>query len=645
MSYRGEDLDLRTPQMGHRPAIEHGTDGGLRGRGYGSRSEPIWVDETVLACCNLAYDLAVTHRSGEVRIEHLVYALTRIDAAAEALESRGVRVAALRREMGSIVASDIPIGLPNGKGTPRRSEEMEFVLRDAADLAQRRNQPANIDDLVIVLVDSTRELSGLMHIRRHLGSRSPLDRADYEPLTRPRETALRPAYVPASPPVPAYEPRAWSEPLATSGSRTDAVQNSRIEMLEQAVRSLSADLGNERKTMNTLLLDIQRDVGSRRDEDGRLGGGVIDRLASIEHAIEKRLSELSRSWTVLNDRLQMLESAVHKQRPDGVELVALHDRLTGLERILQVSTGDGNRHWSTLADRLKGIEATLHARASGGTVELGPLSDRFDTIEQVLLERASDATAEAARMAERLKAIEDAQAAQKTQAMALSSGIAAEVSKLAATLAQQPAGERLLPAMTERFQVLAAMIERQRSELSTSLVTPVGERLAAIGTAVDSRQVETTRAVSTLAERVAAIERSMTGYVQKVSEQATAYDQDLNEIQDALIKLGTHQATISGGLDQWRQQASEIGIISNRLAAIERLSSRPAQMIEQLSERVDTMYRLTAEKIEKRNAFYYWLFGTNSWITASWPQKRSGGQTLATQQVKPATPPATTPRA
>jgi hypothetical protein len=229
--------------------------------------------------------------------------------------------------------------------------------------------------------------------------------------------------------------------------------------------------------------------------------------------------------------------------------------------------------------------------------------------------------------------------------MALSSGIAAEVSKLAATLAQQPAGERLLPAMTERFQVLAAMIERQRSELSTSLVTPVGERLAAIGTAVDSRQVETTRAVSTLAERVAAIERSMTGYVQKVSEQATAYDQDLNEIQDALIKLGTHQATISGGLDQWRQQASEIGIISNRLAAIERLSSRPAQMIEQLSERVDTMYRLTAEKIEKRNAFYYWLFGTNSWITASWPQKRSGGQTLATQQVKPATPPATTPRA
>ena len=68
MNYRGEDLDLRTPQTWTRSANDLGVaDSGLngpRGRGFASRNEPIWVDETVLACCNLAYDLAVTHRAG-----------------------------------------------------------------------------------------------------------------------------------------------------------------------------------------------------------------------------------------------------------------------------------------------------------------------------------------------------------------------------------------------------------------------------------------------------------------------------------------------------------------------------------------------------------------------------------------------------
>jgi len=203
MGYRGEDLDLRTPQMGARPPADlgNGDIGAGRPRGYGLRGETIWVDDTVLACCNLAYDLAVTHRAGEVRVEHLIYALTRIDAAAETLEVRGIRVAALRREMGSIVASEIPIGLPNGKGTPRRSEDLETLLREAADIAGRRSAAAGVDDLVSVLVDTSRDLPGrdlpaLAHLRRHLTSRATIER-DYEPLVRSREVR---AYTPP----PAY---------------------------------------------------------------------------------------------------------------------------------------------------------------------------------------------------------------------------------------------------------------------------------------------------------------------------------------------------------------------------------------------------------------------------------------------------------
>ncbi len=49
-----------------------------------NRGAPIWVDEVVLDCCNHAFDVAAAHRAGEVRIDHLIYALTRIDEAAEA---------------------------------------------------------------------------------------------------------------------------------------------------------------------------------------------------------------------------------------------------------------------------------------------------------------------------------------------------------------------------------------------------------------------------------------------------------------------------------------------------------------------------------------------------------------------------------
>ncbi len=82
MGYRGHDLDLRTPQT-WRDAPGEPTEAGkglnsgpARGRGYPGEEEiPIWVDDTVLASCNHAFDVALAHRSSEVRVEHLLHAL------------------------------------------------------------------------------------------------------------------------------------------------------------------------------------------------------------------------------------------------------------------------------------------------------------------------------------------------------------------------------------------------------------------------------------------------------------------------------------------------------------------------------------------------------------------------------------------
>ena len=71
MGYRGEDLDLRTPQSWSTTAADLNVPvdplAGRARRGAGNRggalNQPIWVDETLLASCNHAFDVALAHRS------------------------------------------------------------------------------------------------------------------------------------------------------------------------------------------------------------------------------------------------------------------------------------------------------------------------------------------------------------------------------------------------------------------------------------------------------------------------------------------------------------------------------------------------------------------------------------------------------
>jgi ATP-dependent Clp protease ATP-binding subunit ClpA len=109
-----------------------------------SRTSPIWVDETVLAAANQAFEMAQAHGSREVRLEHLLHALTRIEGGAATLELRGVRVVPLRRDSAMLIASEVPVGLPSGGGPPRRSHELEETLRLAAAHASHAGRPASV---------------------------------------------------------------------------------------------------------------------------------------------------------------------------------------------------------------------------------------------------------------------------------------------------------------------------------------------------------------------------------------------------------------------------------------------------------------------------------------------------------------------
>ena len=81
LAYRGNDLELKTPRgrtPSRREVLEPTEITPPPGPEWLSTAleeaeadgEEVWVDATVLKCCNQAFELAMAHRSPEVRLEH-----------------------------------------------------------------------------------------------------------------------------------------------------------------------------------------------------------------------------------------------------------------------------------------------------------------------------------------------------------------------------------------------------------------------------------------------------------------------------------------------------------------------------------------------------------------------------------------------
>lgn len=603
MGYRGEDLDLRTPHTWSATPADLTGAGELRGRpaSYGAgRGGPIPVDETVLACCNHAFDAAMLNRSGDVRIEHLLHALTRIDAAAEALEARGLRVTALRRDTATAIG-DIPIGLPNGKGSPRRSEALEDLLRLAADVGARRNSPATVDDLLHVMIDLEPGLPGLALVSRNLARQSSFG-----------EAPVRGAYAP-EPRVSDYPESYRARPAGASyylgdapraarsdfhGTATDNIQNTRIDALEQMVRALGNDLAGERKALAGLMQDVQREVVMHRDETSRLSGGI----QGVDSLIERRLGELSRPWLQMNDRLQGLEHAMTSVRAGtGGDTGPMNDRIAALEQAVQAALNETTRQSITLIDKVKSIESALVQRPAviDGKVDLGPLLQRLDMIEEAVLSR--EATTR--EINDRLRGQDDQLAMER------------------ATLRE--AQDKILNEMKS----LSGVIDREGNETASAVLESLTARLKGLAGVIEDRHSDTAQALAGNAQSIAGlIERLTTAEAasRESTDRAAAlqqtYAQELLEVHDALMKLNTNQHMIAGSIESWREDtAGTLSLIGSRIETVEREAAKPISMLESLSATVDRMHRVTVERYYRRSRFWYWLFGTDDWIASSWP--------------------------
>ena len=179
MAYRGEDLDLRTPHNRPRESGQSDTLAGSSLNGlhphasYSSRSSAIWVDEAVLASANHAFEIATAHRAAEVGVEHLLYAMTNVDEAAEALDRLGVRVTPLRVDVATAIAADLPASLTGASSTPRKSDALEDILRLASEMAGRRGVAAGVRDVLVAIQEHDRNHPAVRLLKRHLGRARP----------------------------------------------------------------------------------------------------------------------------------------------------------------------------------------------------------------------------------------------------------------------------------------------------------------------------------------------------------------------------------------------------------------------------------------------------------------------------------------
>lgn len=678
MGYRGQDLDLRTPQTWRATPADLATSGGSKLNGPRGRSgyddeTPIWVDDTVLACSNHAFDVALAHRAGEVRTEHLIHALTRIDDAAEILEASGVRVAALRREIATIIASEIPVGLGNGVTTPSTSSAFEQVLRMASAHAYRNDAPASVEDILYVLLELRPQGSSGELIERHMvRTRERAERTPPPQYRRPTAGTYPPAELRERVRRPAGRYFVSDAPVAQpdlAQNVTDSMQNSRLDVLEQMVRAISGQIAGQRDDASRFsggVFDRLQSLETLFSTTPQYDGGALDalmrRLDDIEHAVRRmpardtepvdlspltaRLEEIERKLgatpavdlSTVSSRLDQIEQSVRmipvadvmplSNRLDQIEwnvrqtpfidFSPINMRIDQIEQLVRNSQPIFNVDLSAVEQRVGDVERNVGYALSQGLAgleqridsrtDLGNIQHRLDIIEEALLGQDRSMAGD---LDSRITALADSMSLQQTTIEDVRAALAADVRDVAANVVEQSSR---IARTGEGIAQLIRIVESERHDDANALAV-MSQKLEALA-AQSAQDMQAQR------EIVAHHHSGVEAFAARAAEAMKTHQTELKEVHDALMKLNANQHTLAGSIDQWRSDgAGDLAIVASRIETLEREAGRPMALLTTLSTNMENLNRLTVERYHRRNRFWYWLFGTDDWVAASWPSQ------------------------
>jgi hypothetical protein len=683
MAYRGEDLDLRTPQ-GRLPRETYTSDVGMNGTrprvpgNANGRSDAVYVDETVLACCNHAFDIAQAHGANEVRLEHLVHALTRVEAAAEILEQRGIREAHLRRESAAVIASEIPVGLAHSHAAPRSSVEFEDVLRRASDQGRGRSVAGNVHDLLWVLLNYNREIPAIALLLRHARDwqswdwphKAEVRREEYREPRRETVYTERRVYAEATPTPPRQRvveriveeapPQVVERIVEREPQRPQVVERiveretprpqvvervveapqpvvysqsvnldpiyARLDHMDSSLRKMQNDMRDVmREAMREMTRDFQREIANMPRGGGSLPTGFLDRFEGIERTLDQRVQEFGRTATTMNDRLQALEKSMQAGMQEGARnWAALGDRLKTIDKVAAMNPN------SEMGDLVTEQLITVTTQVQAATEKLQAMERTFEGKMRSLDEGVSatrrDGSGVAQLINERFQTvrqqIEQQNLANTSLVAQLTEPVTERLRQLE-TLVSRPADNSVMGDRLGRVEQAVAAIQQATSQ-SYQLTSQVGERIRAIeGTTAaqpQSLQGMTTK-LAHLEQLIQSHGDRAVQYTQQVAQQAAdAHTRELSDLQEALVKLGTNQQTLSESLDQWRtENEGGLSILSNRLEVLESSSAQPMQMLKQMQTDLVGLQKVTiADYDQNRRGIRHWLFGTEELFAGSW---------------------------
>ncbi len=659
MVYKGEDLDLRIPHGGGRGAAASPSNAWLsRALEQADESQPIWVDDTVLALCNQAFDLAVILGAAEVGLEHLVHAMTQIEDTSDVLYAHNIHVSTLRRESTAIILEEVPAGKADGKSSPLKSAEFEEVLQHAADQAYARRSPVTTEDILEALFDMSRENASRKLLSRHRTDFNIRDMGSAAP--RPDEGRQK-VRVSAGSHHVGETPRSSTVPPSV----TDTLQNTRIDALERAIRELTDDIALNRKTFGTLLDEIRGTNGSQPisypqplppngvdDPNVEDTHEILYLMGRLERSMDTKFTELARTWTVLGDRLTSLENlvddldgrplgdggTVSDERLDRLEnlLTSLPQRLSEMERRIQHHASSQARPIDTdrMVAKLDAIEKLI-ADSPAGHFELGPVMSGLRDIENSLQHlggqvreidtRTGDLNLVAEGIGDRQQRLENQFERQEERFHELTTGVREEIAQIGnALLGQTDGGERIQALVENSLRGVSDTFERQKDAISASVTSAVAERFAGLASLMQNRQSETSDKLAGIQERMGDLEmqiRTLADRPVTVNGAAVADDGFIGE---AVSKIISNQHTLATSIDDWRGEArTDIAAIRSRLDTLEQQPtitppSLPTDKIDEISQRMERIQSTLTERQDGWSRFKIWLYGTNDWYGASW---------------------------
>lgn len=616
MSYRGDDLDLKV--LPARPrSIAAVIDDERRS------DTTLWVDETVLACCNNAFDLALAYGAGEVRLAHLLHALTRVEAAVRILEQRGIAAARLRQESGALIVDESPVPLTGERNPPRRSIELEDVLRRASDGARRRGGSAGVEDVLSALLSGGRT-SPAVDLLRRIAPDLPVEGA-----------------LPVDP-------------------------TARLDHIEDTLRGIHAELAGDRRLLSDLVRELQREVAGQRGDNADLSSAlrerladlqrhlnatpeITDKLSAIEQAVRGGMGEGARTWSAIHQRLESLEATMRAADPaepiakrlaaveqtlqdrasDSVRSwVALADRVQSLEKLYQAGSTEAIRQWSALSQGNAEILKTI-AQFQGGTIDGGALTDRLELIERTVRSGLGDTVRSNTLLADRVGVVErvvgtrnDAQ-----PVMMLDERLRALESALDGR--SRETGGRWLE-LVDRLTSIEGRISGGSALAAQSpedMAKPVMSYLSSVADAATARDDKHAKALSEIGGRVAALEHVVQANNAAIGAAARVYDRNTDELHEGFVRLSENQHTLASAIGDWRDDSTtELRRIAGGLDRLKAVEDR----LESLSRHFGgaPVHAATAAETyrppempgppaqpsilwTKLEAFRRWLFGTD----------------------------------